>query len=968
MSKYIIFSDIHLHTYSGEINQEFRISQRLLDQKDILQQLINFAIEQDAMILNGGDIFHAVGAVPTEALNVYSWFINECKNCGIKYYTATGNHDLSIRKNNSAWHNVLSLFQETEQRNKELLLLKPTIKFVDYDDDDFENINGWDIVILHKQPEITNKHGFKHEGVNWQKLAKRNRLSFYGHYHHTKQLSKMVYIIGQPLQMTQADVDEERGCWLVDSETWSVTFKKLNYPELKKIEVIESKEEKFEERIKATSFQDILLEWLNKEGKPQSYLDLIQNDIPDKSQTAKNIFTGKIKSIYLKDFLSVKEITITLQNGFWLVLGENGSGKTNLTEAIYWILFDENTKGLSKPEMVRDRPTKQKEAIGELELVSAQSYKVCRNSKTGLEIWCDKKNLVEGMTKIQAQQFLEQNILGFDKNTYLASCYFSQEQLLTLAQLGDADTTNLVTNLLGFETYDSLYKLMDLKKKETVLQLTELEKSSVNLNNDIWKNSEQQKNLKEQIECSLKMQCSLKDEQLKVTIQIDELTTLLGSIVVPTVTTEEIDIALSALNVQKTEMSIKNKTLQETGQLKTQDLRKQLTLLQNDVNVITLQQNKIDKERSLIGSKTAAIDDEIIRRKKIVASLKENKCSYCGTILNKEELAKHIANEQQEITNLSSQIVVWNPDKDRELDSLYDQEAKILELIEDINKQISKSDADNRNLIAANITEINRIEQDIKNIQKERDATLKLAIEANSNKDSLSKQIAQLLERQLSISKQEQSITVDDKSGKLKELEDQLTVLHNETTVLKDRTDVVKVNKTIYEFWSNGFSNKGIRPLLLDKFVNDFNSVVKNYCYDVSGGEFVVQFSPTCITRAGLERNKLGLEICYKDKIVNYASLSGGEKTRANLPLCFGLNKWISHLFGIKDGILGIVILDEMFCWTDDKFRDNVADMLNNEGKNRSIFAIDHNPTLSNYTDKIWNVSKSEEITQLEIV
>lgn len=130
----------------------------------------------------------------------------------------------------------------------------------------------------------------------------------------------------------------------------------------------------------------------------------------------------------------------------------------------------------------------------------------------------------------------------------------------------------------------------------------------------------------------------------------------------------------------------------------------------------------------------------------------------------------------------------------------------------------------------------------------------------------------------------------------------------------------------------------------------------------------IVQFSPTSTTRSGLERNKLNLEVIYKDKVVNYASLSGGEKCRCNVPLCFGLNKWISNRFGIKNGILGIIILDELFANLDSKGRDSVAEMLNNEGKNRSIFVIDHSTVLAGYTENIWNISKVNEITQLEIV
>jgi DNA repair exonuclease SbcCD ATPase subunit/DNA repair exonuclease SbcCD nuclease subunit len=969
--KYILFSDIHLHTYSGEVDKEFRLSKRLLIQKNILQQIIDLALQEDAIILFGGDMVHAVGNVPVEVINVIHWFFEEIKKCGIKFYAVEGNHDQLIRKNCSTWHSVLSPFQNREERDKELSISKPTIRLVDYDKlEDVEQIKGFDIVVVHAQPDLNNKHGFHMEGVNWKKIAKNNRYVFFGHDHTTRKLGAMAYVIGAPLQLTMNDVGEERGCWIVDSENWSVTFKKLDYPELVKIEKVEKEEAKVEERIKATSFQDILVEWLNKEGKPQSYLDLIQKDITDKLQIVKSVFNGKVTKIYLKDFLSIDEITVEYKNGFWLVLGPNGVGKTSLTgEGIYWVLFDDNTKRLAKPDIIRNRPTKQKEAIGELSLVDDKTfYTIKRSSKTGLEVICEGKNLVNGMTKIQAQQFLEKNILGFDKNTFLVACYFSQEQLVTLAQLGDSETTNMVTNLLGFETYDELRELMNQRIKEITLQLENLEKESVNLNNEIWKNNEQQKNIKEQIEMLTKQQCSLNTEQSKVTIQIGEVTILLGNIIVPTITTEELDVSLLTLNSTKSEIMNSYKKLCEDIQFKINELRKSLNLDNTKLQNIIQEQAKIDKEKTKIETEKRLTLENISKHEAIISSLKENKCSYCGAILNKEDMEKHLGEEMAEIALLKGFMVDNSDELNKQLNSLYDREAEIREKIESVTLELEKLEAENNTISSANQAEINKIDKEIDKLHYKKLTVMKEQTEANSRKASLSQQIKQLEQRQLTLVNQLQQINIDDKLMQLKELEEKLNVLNNQTTVLKDKKGLVETNKTIYEFWYSAFSNQGIRPLLLDKFVNSFNEIVRDYCYDVSGGQFVVQFTPTAKIRSGQERNKLGLEVLYQDKIVNYASLSGGEKCRVSIPLCFGLNKWVSDRFGIKNGLLGIMILDELFANLDNEGRDSVAEMLNQQGRNRVIFAIDHSTVLAEYTEKIWNVNKIDECTRLEVI
>jgi DNA repair exonuclease SbcCD ATPase subunit len=299
---------------------------------------------------------------------------------------------------------------------------------------------------------------------------------------------------------------------------------------------------------------------------------------------------------------------------------------------------------------------------------------------------------------------------------------------------------------------------------------------------------------------------------------------------------------------------------------------------------------------------------------------------------------------------------------------LYDQEAEIREIIESISLEIDKLDAEYKAHNLRNQEEIVKIETEIKEVQKKKDQTLKEQIETNSRKASLTQQIRQLEQRKLTLVNQLLQINVDDKMRQLNDLIFTFDNLDSEKIDIADKNRLYETIKTVYEFWQNAFSNKGIRPLLLDRFVNEVNSIIHHYCYEVSNGEFLVEFNPTSKTRAGIERNKLDLQVIYQDKTVPYASLSGGEKTRANLPLCMGLNKWISKKYGIKDGLLGIVILDELFANLDVKGRENVATLLTEEGRNRSVFVIDHNPTLESYTDHILQVSKENEVTNLQEV
>jgi DNA repair exonuclease SbcCD ATPase subunit len=214
------------------------------------------------------------------------------------------------------------------------------------------------------------------------------------------------------------------------------------------------------------------------------------------------------------------------------------------------------------------------------------------------------------------------------------------------------------------------------------------EQRSVRLNNDIWKNSEQQKSLKEQIEMFTKQQCSVKDEQSKVNQQIAEFTTLLGNIIVPSVTTEDIDVSLSTLNSAKSQLVTKRNQLQEEREKKIQELRTKQNLFQTKLRDILQEQNRIDKEKTKLETEKRLKLESISNHEAIISSLKENKCVYCGTILKKDELEKHILNEKAAIALINVSILDNTSDLDKQLEKLYDQEAQSQELIEEINKQI----------------------------------------------------------------------------------------------------------------------------------------------------------------------------------------------------------------------------------------------------------------------------------------
>jgi DNA repair exonuclease SbcCD ATPase subunit len=180
--------------------------------------------------------------------------------------------------------------------------------------------------------------------------------------------------------------------------------------------------------------------------------------------------------------------------------------------------------------------------------------------------------------------------------------------------------------------------------------------------------------------------------------------------------------------------------------------------------------------------------------------------------------------------------------------------------------------------------------------------------------------------------------------------------------------DKTKKGIEVLEFWKIAFSPKGIRALLLDRFCNEMNEKVNDYLSSISSGYMSLVIKPTSTLKSGEERNKLGLDIRMKQEIVKYESLSGGEKRRVDISLCLGLNKWISDRFDLKKGLLGFMVLDEVFSFLDDSAEETIGSLLNQEGLKRAIFVISHTTELQNYTNNKWLVSKTNGISKLEAI
>lgn len=911
------------------------ISKRLLEQKTTVLQAVRIANERKVdFFAHAGDWIHSVGYSQNEALNVAKSIVEEMK---APLLSADGNHDTPIRINPKSANLITNIIRTFSY---EPLESYKGIKIVNYYDAvDYDAIKGYKAVILHKTPlgALTGNYTFD-EGVDWKTLAKNNDLVFFGHIHQRQQLGENCYVIGSPYHLNFGDVGD-RGFYIVDFDTKEVEFIKLDYPEFITVahpaqvvpndgnyyRVLHSKEkvegenvvsvvipEFFEERIKTSDFNSILNEWLKLNGKDTTYLEMIKEIISEKLVLTRDVFKGRLVEVEIKDFISVGQVKYKVEDGFTLITGDsegfssNGSGKSTIAgESILWCLFGETTKGLTGDDVIRRG---QKDCCVTLTLVDKKGmYLIKRSRKNGLEIILpDEENITQGARQADRQETLERQILGFTKLVFQASCYFSQENLLMLTGLSDTEKTSMITDLLGFEAYDDLYEKVCAKVKS--------------FENDIAKNQTEL--------VSLDREMAVNRNSFDMTTnQIKELE-------------DKIDSDVDRVGELRKVEGIDKDYAAEEKKLADEELEYHNVLdrMEEKLEVIDEERRDLEHAQSELSFKTKSLKNQVPVLNKEIEQLNTlrygEKCDKCGAVITQQSADVFILEKEGKITDCVREIV--------ELDK---QTADITSKIDDINKK--GAEFVSKKIIATN--SINMIRASSKKLADEKEQLTKTTV-------ALNMYITQIEgnQKRLRVLKDKIEQCMSDYTG-------------IETAIKEANWKIKVVNRSleILDFWRIAFSTKGIRSVLLDKFCNEINSFVNQCLSSISSGNMSVIVRPTKTTKSGEERNKIGIDVLLDTQVVKYESLSGGEKRRVDISLIFGLNYWITSMFGLKTSLLGIMVLDEVLGGLDASGFETVANLLYNEGKTKAVVVIDHSTDLGSYTNKIWTVVKRNGISQL---
>ncbi|GAA0127962.1 SMC family ATPase [Methanococcus maripaludis] len=233
-----------------------------------------------------------------------------------------------------------------------------------------------------------------------------------------------------------------------------------------------------------------------------------------------------IKNIKMENFRSHRNTSINFNKGITSIIGQNGSGKSSIFQAMNFALFAPRGNNFRIENLMQ-----QGSASFSVELefeMMGNSYLVKRKrfqNKTDDKLYVNGKLNAESASEINKKM---EEILEIDNSVFSNAIYIKQGEIANLIQMTPRDRKEVIGKLLGIEKYEKASEKMNIVKKSYEEMLFKLEGELIQ-EPEILENLEKLKNevseseiLKEEILKKYENLEKLKLEKNSELIQMEE--------------------------------------------------------------------------------------------------------------------------------------------------------------------------------------------------------------------------------------------------------------------------------------------------------------------------------------------------------------------------------------------------------------------------------------------------------------
>ena len=162
------------------------------------------------------------------------------------------------------------------------------------------------------------------------------------------------------------------------------------------------------------------------------------------------------KSVKWKNFLSTGNTFTEIQldrQPTTLIIGENGSGKSTILDAMCFVLFGKPFRTVNKSQLVNSINNSATEVEIDFN-IGTREYKIMRGIKPNkFEIYCNGKMVNQDANSRDYQKYLEQNILKLNYRSFTQVVILGNASFIPFMQLKSVHRREVVEEILDIKKY-----------------------------------------------------------------------------------------------------------------------------------------------------------------------------------------------------------------------------------------------------------------------------------------------------------------------------------------------------------------------------------------------------------------------------------------------------------------------------------------------------------------------------------